>query len=542
MVRASLARVLEDLGGTLLEVVSGDPERVADVGGVVIHDPADEQAMPPRAVVLGVGVHGAAQLAQLLDQVRGRAGAVVVRSPVPADARVRAAAERSGAVLLGLVAGASWVQVTALLRAVLAEDGVPLEEAETLGGFPSGDLFTLANVIAAQLDAPVTIEDRSSRVLAFSGNQDEADESRKETVLGRQVPRRYARALADSGVFDELYRSDRPIYVDATEVGIPTIRLPRVAIAVRAGDELLGSIWAAVHEPLDDGRTAALVDAAKLVALHLLRVRAGTGVQRRLRAELLSTALEGVPGSQAALERLGLAGTPVVVLALGVLEPAGDAGSMADEADRETERQRMADGFAMHLSAMHPRSAVAPVEQVVYGLLPVDKGTADAEDHAVRIARDFLTRLGGRIPAVIGVGPAARTTAELADAKTSATRALRALRTYRPAVRVARLADVQVQALLLELRDLAAAHGDRLGGPLARLQEYDRRNDARLVATLAAWLDAFGDVRAGAAALHVHPNTFRYRLRRVTEVGGIDLDDPEERFAAMLQLRVLTSS
>ena len=37
----------------------------------------------------------------------------------------------------------------------------------------------------------------------------------------------------------------------------------------------------------------------------------------------------------------------------------------------------------------------------------------------------------------------------------------------------------------------------------------------------------------------MHPNTFRYRLRRVAEVGEIDLGDPEQRFAAMLQLRVL---
>lgn len=531
--------MLEDLGGTLLEVVCGDPEQVPDIGGVVIHDSADEQVMPARAVVLGVGVHDAAQLERLLAQVGERAGALVVRSPVSADTRVRAAAARSGVVLLGLVAGASWVQVTALLRSVLAEDGVPLEEAETIGGFPSGDLFSLANVIAVQLDAPVTIEDRSSRVLAFSGNQDEADESRVETVLGRQVPQRYARALADSGVFEELYRSEQPIYVDKTTLGIASIAMARTAIAVRAGDELLGSIWAAVHEPLDAGRSAALVDAAKLVALHLLRVRAGTGVQRRLRAELLSTALESVPGSQAALERLGLAGTPVVVLALAVPEPSGDAGSITEETNRETERQRISDGFAMHLSAMHPRSAVALVEQVVYGLLPVDKGTADAEERAVRIARDFLARLGDRVPAVIGVGPCARTTAELTDAKTSATRALRALRTYQPGARVARLADVYMQALLLELRDLAAAHGDRLSGPLARLHDYDTRHNASLVATLATWLDTFGDVRAAAAALHVHPNTFRYRLRRVAEVSGVDLADPEARFAAMLQLRVL---
>jgi hypothetical protein len=65
----------------------------------------------------------------------------------------------------------------------------------------------VANAVAALIDAPVTIEDRSSRVLAFSGRQDEADQSRAETILGRQVPERYSQLLTGLGVFRELYRS-----------------------------------------------------------------------------------------------------------------------------------------------------------------------------------------------------------------------------------------------------------------------------------------------------------------------------------------------
>jgi DNA-binding PucR family transcriptional regulator len=105
--------------------------------------------------------------------------------------------------------------------------------------------------------------------------------------------------------------------------------------------------------------------------------------------------------------------------------------------------------------------------------------------------------------------------------------------------RVARLADVHAEALLMELRDLAAAHGDRPTGPVARLSGYDTEHGTNLVETLRAWLDAFGDVAAASAAMFVHPNTFRYRLRRLTEVSGIDLTDPEQRFAAMLQLRAI---
>ena len=37
--RASLGRVLDDLGDTLLELIHGDPENPAEIDGVVIHDP-----------------------------------------------------------------------------------------------------------------------------------------------------------------------------------------------------------------------------------------------------------------------------------------------------------------------------------------------------------------------------------------------------------------------------------------------------------------------------------------------------------------------
>ncbi|MEV4898523.1 PucR family transcriptional regulator, partial [Nonomuraea sp. NPDC055795] len=53
--RAGLARVLEELGSTLLDVVCGDVESARDVGGVVIHDPLDEPELPGNALVLGVG-------------------------------------------------------------------------------------------------------------------------------------------------------------------------------------------------------------------------------------------------------------------------------------------------------------------------------------------------------------------------------------------------------------------------------------------------------------------------------------------------------
>jgi hypothetical protein len=537
---ASLGRVLDDLGTTLLELVHGDADQAFDIGGVAIHDPLEEPVLPQHALVLGVGLHEPEEIARLLRTLgRHEAAGLVLRAPVALSADLAAAAGEAGVALLGLTRGASWAQLAAILRSLLAEGDVGDAGPETLGGIPSGDLFALANAVAALLDAPVTIEDRGSRVLAFSGRQDEADPSRVETILGRRVPERYARLITERGVFRDLYRSDRPVYVEPPPGGLDGFCVPRVAMAVRAGDEVLGSIWAAVREPLSADRTRALCDASRLVALHMLRIRAGADVERRLRTDLLSTALEGGAGAREALNRLGLADQPVVVLALATPESAEAERSIGTDTGRATERQRLCDGLAMHLSAVHPRCAAALVGDVVYGLVPVVRAD-DGERRAVHIAADFLDRVGDRTRAVVGVGPVARDTAGLSGARASADRALRVLRTGTGGERrVARLADVHVEALLLELRDLVAARGDRPTGPVARLLAYDGRHNAKLTPTLRAWLDAFGDVPAAAVAMHVHPNTFRYRLRRLAEVGGIDLADPEARFAAMLQLRVV---
>ncbi|QNG35655.1 PucR family transcriptional regulator [Geodermatophilaceae bacterium NBWT11] len=539
--QAGLRRVLDDLGTTLLELLHGDPEAVPRLGGVVIHDPIDEPQLPPAALVLGVGVADPVAVTALLEHL-GRCGAagLVLRAPVAATPAVLAAAAGSGVALLGLTRGATWAQLAAMLRALLAEGDVGLGAPESLGGLPSGDLFSLANAVAALLDAPITIEDRSNRVLAFSGRQDEADRGRVETVLGLQVPESYSRTLTERGVFRELYRSDRPVLVDPVPAVDGSASLPRAAIAVRAGEEVLGSIWVVLRDRLSPERTEALCEAATLVALHMLRVRAGADVHRRLRADLVSTALEGGAGAREALQRLGLGDQPVAVLALAVADGATPGERAVGDADADAglanDRQRLTDAFAVHLGAVHPRSATALVGHATYGLVPVPG--ADGEERAVRIATDFLDRVGSRIPAVIGLGVPGTDVAGVAAARTAADRALRVLRGRPGPVRVARLVDVHVESLLLDLRDLAAARGDRPAGPVARLAAYDSRHDSRLVETLRAWLDTFGDVTAAAASLYVHPNTFRYRLRRVAEVGELDLGDADARFAATVQLRL----
>lgn len=527
----ALSRVLDNLGGTLLDLVAGDAPASARVREIVIHDPHDESTLPHAAIVLGVGLRDSSEIAQLLRRL-GEAGAtaLIVRGPVVLDGEMRTAQAASDVTLLGLTPGAAWAQVTALLRNVMSEDDVWAGDTDTIAGMSAGDLFSLANAVSALVDAPVTIEDVNSRVVAFSGNQGEGDDPRIQTVLGRQVPDRFLRMMEERGVFAELYRSDKPIYVE-----LPGVALPRMAIAIRAGDDTLGSMWAAVAGPPIPEREQAFAESAKLVALHMLRQRAGADVERRLRAELVATVLEGGAGAFEAGRRLQIASSSAVVLALGTVGP--DAGLPA--ARSEAEQHRLADALGLHLAAIHPRSASALIGGVAYGILPVSGDPEDADARAERLAAEFLDRTGERVRCAVGIGRIATGVTELAQSRIDADRALRVIRSGHATRPIARISDVYATALLLELSDLIAAESAPPHGPLSELLRYDEEQHAQLVPSLRAWLDAFGDVNAAAAAVHIHPSTFRYRLRRVVEVAGFDLNDSEQRFAAMLQLRLL---
>jgi DNA-binding PucR family transcriptional regulator len=59
------------------------------------------------------------------------------------------------------------------------------------------------------------------------------------------------------------------------------------------------------------------------------------------------------------------------------------------------------------------------------------------------------------------------------------------------------------------------------------------------VDTLYEWLRHPGDPRAASRALRIHPNTLRYRMAKLTELAGVDLEDPDVRLALLTQLTAL---
>jgi DNA-binding PucR family transcriptional regulator len=97
-------------------------------------------------------------------------------------------------------------------------------------------------------------------------------------------------------------------------------------------------------------------------------------------------------------------------------------------------------------------------------------------------------------------------------------------------------ADLGIHRLLLAAsasEDLSEMHEELLGA----LARYDQTTNSDLVPTLAAYL-ATGNAVEVAKRLNVHRNTLRYRLQRIREITGADLDDPEVRLTLHLALKI----
>jgi hypothetical protein len=91
--------------------------------------------------------------------------------------------------------------------------------------------------------------------------------------------------------------------------------------------------------------------------------------------------------------------------------------------------------------------------------------------------------------------------------------------------------------VILSDEELVRTLGAARLAPLRRLRASQQDP---LAETLLAWLQNSGNAQEAARCLHVHPQTVRYRLRKLDELFGQALRDPNARFDLEIALRART--
>lgn len=379
------------------------------------------------------------------------------------------------------------------------------------------DLFGLAQSIADRTRGMVSIEDEQSHVLAYSASSDEADELRRLTILGRAGPPEHLEWIGQWGIFDALRASGDVVRVaERPELGLR----PRLAAGVhlpstdaRRAPAFAGTIW------LQQG-SAPLADDAEDI------LRGGAVLAARIMARLAST-----PSTHAVQvqELLGITGDDVDIAAiarhLGILVD-GRAAVVGFQCPVPT------GVIALSASAFRSDAQTVSLGERVYVLLPKIGAPSSVMSWVRGVVTAMHRELGLTLRAVVaaplaGLAGAAAARAEVDRVFDSADRHPGAI------AQITSLDEAHTTVLLDEIVSQVAGR-PRLVDPRVRLL---RDEDPMLAETLRAYLDGFGDVAAVAKQLHVHPNTVRYRVRRIEKLLSTTLDDADVRLLFSIGLR-----
>ncbi|WP_052336577.1 PucR family transcriptional regulator [Nocardioides alkalitolerans] len=164
---------------------------------------------------------------------------------------------------------------------------------------------------------------------------------------------------------------------------------------------------------------------------------------------------------------------------------------------------------------------------------PISSAVADR--YAERLITEVRDVSAGRFDCVVGVGSEVDGLDRAWSAGRQAALACRAAGGLVDA-RVVNWEALGPHAILLRL-PAAEMEPETLPDEMQRLLAVDR--GGRLVTTLRAFLDHAGNMPATAEALHIHRTTLYYRLERITELAGLDLDDGSTRLVLHMSLRLM---
>jgi hypothetical protein len=410
-----------------------------------------------------------------------------------------------------------------------------------------GDYQELVDEISELLGAPATLENRDFELIAFGAydSEGELDASALDPVRTRSIlTRRSTSAVRSWFEGFGITRATGPVRIPRTpEAGVYR---GRICLPVRHRGVVLGYVWLLESDPGPTERqlAAAMDVTARIGALLADEAQHGADLTRELRAVL--TAERGWPQDMAVAElRTALGARAQAPHTLVCVTP----WPSADPDDTPSVRTvpgatalctvpwgAAVQSLALLLRLRSP-DVLAPAVTAAGRLLERARELEGAAPKERTRGLEGAARPEGappRVPggggaAVAGVAPARTGLAELAAAWREAFAAARA------ALAEPRLGPVAEWARIGPFRLLTALPPDVARDPaVGPLLSPAHRELAR---TAEVYLDCAGQAGRTAAGLGIHRQTLYYRLSRVEQLTGLDLDDGEDRLLLHMALK-----
>lgn len=401
-----------------------------------------------------------------------------------------------------------------------------------------GDYQDLVDEISALLGAPATLENRDFRLIAF-GAHDSDDDMVMDPVRTRSILTRQSTAAVRS--WFEAYgitRATGPVHIPAApDAGVFR---GRICLPVRYRGIVQGYVWLLDQEPGPgaEALAAAMEVAERIGVLLAEEAKAGADLSREFRAVLtagrgwqqdmavaalrvaLGPGAEGLHAAVCVAPWAGEAPASVPGAAAVCVVP-GDA-SDANGVTGPSGGGAGGSGALAVLLRLRSTDALAPALTAVGRLLP-RPGATGAAGPGSGAAAD------GAPGPTAGLSDPVRTLAELPAAWAQATAAARTA-AARP-----QLGPVAQWSAIGPYRMLAALAAGPADDPATRALLGPAHRE--LARTAEVFLDCAGQAGRAAAALGIHRQTLYYRLGRVEQLTGLDLDEGEDRLLLHMALK-----
>jgi sugar diacid utilization regulator len=316
-----------------------------------------------------------------------------------------------------------------------------------------------------------------------------------------------------------------------------------VSVPVVVGETPIGYL-AAPHALGDSGVGARLVlHTAAFAAAHLLDMaRRARELPVRSRSELLAELLMSDAAiNEDLLDRARQLAIPVGGWHVAVRIEADDLEEAEPDEVHRFELLEAAGQLA--LQAVAAAGGVWYLSRIARGIVLIRMTSSDpgpqAGARAARSAERALQAIGSRLPALrfrAGVGSPHEGPMGLRASAAEARGALLAARSARRPPGVAAHDVVGVQRMLMEWYSSDTARAS-VRDQLAPLEKLGPGRAETAIQTLAAYLDEQGSIVKTAQRLHLHRNAVANRLRGITDLLDVDLDDPDQRLALQLACR-----
>ncbi len=391
----------------------------------------------------------------------------------------------------------------------------------------AGDYQELVDEISELLGAPATLENRDFELIAFGAYDSEGDldASALDPVRARSILTRRSTAAVRTW-FENfgIARATGPVRIPPTpEAGV---NRGRVCLPVRHRGVALGYVWLLADEPGPTERqlAAAMEVTPRIGALLADEAQAGADLSRELRAVL--TAGSGWQYEMAVTElrtALGPRGEGLLALVCVAPWPSADP----DDAPSVRTIPGATALCALPRSAADHSLALLVRLRSPEVLTPATTAAARLLERAAERSDEVPEPRPG--PAAAGIAAPRTGLTDLATAWREASAAARAALAEPRLGPVAHWASIGPYRLLTTMPPTAAQ--DPAVRPLLAPAHRE------LVRTAEVFLDCAGQAGRTAAALGIHRQTLYYRLSRVEQLTGLDLDDGEDRLLLHMAIK-----